>query len=429
MVLLELLDQLRERWSLELVVLHYNHQLRKAADSEQESVAALCRDKKLPFLTQKGNVRSVAKQNRLSLETAARKCRYAFFAAMAEQQDLKKIATGHNANDQAETVLDHLLRGCGITGLKGIPKHRDIYIRPLLFAQREELIDYADRKGISYCVDASNADLTFKRNRIRRQLIPQLKTFNPKIVTALCNLSERAVETDRIIHQAADRAYEQCLRSEYRDKIILEIDCFLTYVKYLQRLILRRALAILGLEPHLMTQKKFEHILQFIQKKNSGTIFKLNDIKIGISGDFFVIGELERKHFFKEIEHRPGCYSLWDDLFLEIKIAAKSLIKTDKSNNMEFVDADALKAPLAARSFVDADYFYPINGLGRKKISDFLIDAHVPFYHRSHVPLLTSRHNIVWICGFRLDDRFKVTEKSKTIYQLHLKRKSNENDI
>ena len=211
MTLLDLFERARDEFRLKLCVLHFNHQLRDQAERDQTFVENACRQKNITFIIDSADVAAFAKTQNLSIEMAARELRYAFFEKTAQKLSLNKIATGHNASDQAETVLDHIVRGTGIGGLAGIPVKRDRYIRPLLFSERIDIEKYAEQESISFRIDASNVDQIFKRNRIRHSLLPLLqKEFNPQITRSINRLSDHAIEANTIIENVVDEAFHNC---------------------------------------------------------------------------------------------------------------------------------------------------------------------------------------------------------------------------
>jgi tRNA(Ile)-lysidine synthase len=360
---------------------------------------------------------------------AARHCRYEFFDMIGRAEQLK-IATGHTANDQAETVLHHMLRGTGIDGLKGIPVQRDRFIRPLLFAQRQHLERYARATGLSWREDSTNVDESYTRNRIRHTLLPLLKEqFNPQIIKALVRLSESALDSSQIIQQAGHDAYESCANRRSDGKIVLEIDRFLAYFKSLQRLVLQHVFEAFGVNPLLLSFNKFENVLAFLKKQQSGAAYAIrDDFYLYVSGKAAIF--TQNSQSAQEVlvmQHVPGRVEIREGLFLEIMHHTKPLTLKSKNRHHEFIDADKLSIPVCVRSYKKADVFYPVNGVGKKSVSDFFIDHKVPYVDRLTTPILESAGKIVWICGFRLDDRFKVTEKTKRIYKLTIRTRERAN--
>lgn len=431
-VLLDLFVRIRDAWGLDIVVLHFNHKLRADADDDADFVAALSEHFKLHFECGQQEVAHIAEQQKISVEMAARQCRYTYFDDIATILDLDKIATGHTASDQAETVLLHIVRGSGLNGLRGIPLKRGRIIRPLLCAQRREIHVYAIARGLQWREDSSNQDEKYRRNRVRHTLLPLLQAqFNPQITKALNRLSESAGESSLIMKRAGRKAFRNATKHTADGKIILEIERFLAYLKSLQRLILQQILDESGHDPRILSFSRFENILSFLRAQQSGRTLRIKEnFSIMISGRFAIFGEVsEEKRHFLIINKGPGRYELWNGLFLEIKEILKPLILKSKNRESEYVDADSIVDPLIVRSYQDADYFYPINGAGKKKLSDFFIDEKIPFYDREHVPVLESAGKIVWIGGLRMDDRFKITEQTSRIFKLRIGTREQKNSF
>jgi len=204
--LLLLLIAAKKKLGITLSVLHFNHKLRgAAADADEKFVTALARKNKLPFYSATAAVESIAKNEKANLEAAARRLRYAFFSECASEHHLDKIAVAHAADDQAETVLAHILRGSGLAGLGGIHPQVDKIVRPLLTVSRADLRLCLKAHKQVWREDATNRDTTKMRARIRKKLIPLLKKeFQPRIVEHLASLSNHARQDDRLLHHFAE---------------------------------------------------------------------------------------------------------------------------------------------------------------------------------------------------------------------------------
>ncbi len=423
MVMLNLFARLQANWQLELTVLHVNHSLRgEESDADERVVLTTAEEMGIPFNSHRVDVKKTAAEKRLSIETAARELRYAFFDQFTKKHNCR-IATAHTANDQAETVLANVMRGAGISGLRGIPIRRDVYIRPLLFAERSALLSYAEENQVQYRHDRTNMDLVFQRNRIRHMLLPMIQEqFNPKIVTSLNRLAETAHESERLLNDYAELALKNCLHVADEQKIVLDIHQFLAYLKSLQRLVLGHVFLQLTGNLWLPGYQKLENILDFLNKKSSGSRFSISEeIELLITSDTLVLSNIQPELAEQPIPWAPGIYEFGDGRFLEIIKTDKPLPLRSNSRFSEQVDADRVSGRVNVGSARPGDYFYPINGSGRKKISDFFIDLKVPFYERSTIPILRCETGIIWICGYRLDERFKITERTRRIYQLKLR--------
>ncbi|MBN1464945.1 tRNA lysidine(34) synthetase TilS [candidate division KSB1 bacterium] len=419
-VLFDLFCRMQPDWRLHLQVLHFNHKLRPEAAHEADFVAGLCERAGICFAYDEQDVASFAAQKKISIEMAARECRYAFFDRAVARHHLDRIATAHTANDQAETVLAHIMRGTGLSGLKGIPVQRDHFIRPLLFAERAELHAYAAVHDLHWCEDATNRDVKFTRNRIRHKLLPFMQAqFNPQIIKSLNRLSESVLQSELIVQQAGLHAYEECVQVMDGRKIVLEIDRFLAYFNPLQRLVLQRVFDELGKNRQELSFNTFTGLMQFLRKRLSGSSFALDpEVLVVISGERAVFHRTTGHNHWRNIDRHPGQYDLWNGLFLEIKETPAPLRLRRRQKKSEYVDADLLAARLVVRSFKNGDSFYPVNGAGKRKLSDFFIDQKVTFADRREVPILESDGVIVWVCGLRLDDRFKITQDTTRVLKL-----------
>ena len=425
-VLLHLFDRIRESWQLGIYVAHLNHQLRgDEADKDEAFVAELCQKMNVPCYSERWDVSTYARAHKLSLETAARQVRYQFFKVAADKFHCQLIATAHNANDQAETILDHLMRGTGVAGLAGIPVKRDRVIRPLLFADRKEIEGYARDSGLEFRRDSTNEEIIYRRNKIRHILMKIVQDFNPNAVQTLSRLGLIMRETDEYLQVQAEQALKSCQKHCDSDKIILDIIAFLAYFKVLQKYMIQIALNTLSGRTYSINFHQFEDIQALLDSKKSGTFIRLHDgILLGKSGSELFIGRLDETDRVITIDHIPGKFDLWDGYILEIKQVVQPLEKIikNKDRNIAFVDSDKLSLPLIVRTPKPGDRFFPLNLKGRKKLSDFFIDEKIPYHRRHTVPIVECQHNIVWIGGHRLDDRFKVTEKTKKIIQFKLSR-------
>lgn len=250
MCLLNCLFCLKEVLSIEFVVCHMNHMIREEAEEETKYVQAFCEKIGVPCFTKYVDVTKLSKEQKLGTEEMGRKVRYEFFEEVAQKTNSNKIATAHNSNDNAETVLMNLLRGSGISGLKGIEikvtKSKRIagnlleeriiderrqqeleYIRPILECNRTEIEDYCKEKDLNPRIDKTNFENDYTRNKIRNQLIPYLqKEFNPNIIQGLNRLSELAGEEEDYFKEIVNQTYETLKIGENEKEIILDLEEF-----------------------------------------------------------------------------------------------------------------------------------------------------------------------------------------------------------
>lgn len=426
-VLLHLFLQIRQEWNLQPAVAHFNHRLRgEESDGDEIFVRNICDKNDIDFFTGNEDVGAYSKRNKISIEMGARECRYDFFASVAQEHKFDHIALGHNANDQGETILSHIIRGSGVRGLSGISPSRDIYIRPLLFATRKEINNYAQQQNLSFREDSTNADISYQRNRIRHILIPALaRDFNPNIVKTLVRLGENMTEIDEYFQRQGEDAYLRCLKYRDNHKIVLDIIKFLAYFRVLQKYILEFVLIDLKKDYRILDYKTFERIKTLINKKQNKSLEISSDLWMVISGNELFIGQLEKQQEEIFIQDIPGQYQLWNNLIFEIKRVAKPLkqVLRMSGSSIEWIDEKCIELPLKIRTYHHGDRFQPLNLGGSKKLSDFFIDEKIAVYMRNSTPILESKGRIVWVCGHRLDERFKITEKTSSVLKLELRKK------
>ena len=205
MALLHWLKQSEESLQISVLAAHFEHGIRgEESLRDQHFVEGFCRERKIPFVTGSGNVPAYAAENGLGLEVAARNLRYAFLEQAAEENRCSRIATAHNADDNAETVLLNLVRGAGIAGLCGIPPVRGIIIRPLLSTTREEIEKYLEETGIPHVEDTSNSSDAFSRNQLRHHVMPVLKEINPAVERAVLRSGELLREDAELLEDLAE---------------------------------------------------------------------------------------------------------------------------------------------------------------------------------------------------------------------------------
>lgn len=426
-VLLHLFLQIRQEWSLQTAVAHFNHHLRgDESDGDEIFVRNLCKKNNIDFFTGSEDVGAYSKAKKISIEMGARECRYDFFARVVREHQFDHIALGHNANDQGETILSHIIRGSGVRGLSGISPSREAYIRPLLFATRKEIKDYAQQQNLSFCEDSTNADISYQRNRIRHILMPAMaRDFNPNIVKTLNRLGENMAQVDDYLQRQSKDAYLQCLKYRDNRKIVLDIIKFLAYFEVLQKYILEFVLIDLKKDFRVLDYGTFERIKTLVNKKQNKTFEIASDLWIIISGNELFIGQPEKPQEEIFIQEIPGQYQLWNNLIFEIKRVAKPLEQVLKmsGSSVEWIDEKCIKVPLKIRTYHHGDRFQPLNLGGSKKLSDFFIDEKIAVYRRNSIPILESKGRIVWVCGHRLDERFKITEKTSSVLKLELRKK------
>jgi tRNA(Ile)-lysidine synthase len=427
--LLHLFSKIQDFFQLKLAVVHVNHGIRgEEADGDLEFVRSLSDQYNLPFYFQKVDALKFAREQRYSLEESARILRYQVYEETLKKSKFAKLATGHTANDQAETILQHLLRGSGILGMSGIAETRGPYIRPLLIFTRNELKTYVKQHELQYRQDSTNRELKYRRNRIRNELIPYLeKNFNPNLIKTLNHLGEIFAENEQFLKFHANESFDTLVVYRKKNKIILDINHFLNYFIILRKYIIFRVFEELSINRNLLNFDKLSKILKLISNKEIGKQITFDkDWGLYIDHDGIVIKKNVQpfpKTKLNVLEKGPVRFR---DYEFGWTIFERQYLKNfDENPNIEFLDLEQTGSQLYLRNFQPGDRFIPLNFTGHKKVADYFSDRKIPHHFREEIPILESNRGIVWICGYCIDDRFKVTSDSKRILKVEMKEVSN----
>jgi tRNA(Ile)-lysidine synthase len=425
MVLCYALMKLAPAWSWKLAAAHFNHHLRGAESAgDEEFVRQQCLLWGLPLYLGGQEVALWSRQEGHSLESGARILRYRFLFDVLNKLGYDRLITGHNADDQVETVLDHMLRGSGVTGLCGMPGQRGAVIRPLLFAERRAIAEYAQENDIPFREDSSNQDLHFRRNRLRHQLIPDLEShYNKRVRQGIRRLAANMAEVECFLLDQAEKALLECQRPAGADKIILDLERFLPYFKVLKKYILRLCVRRLGYDDRILHHVMFSTILSGLERRPSSWQLRLQrDLYLWIRSDALEIGKSYSPLQEYVLWQPDKEYVLWEEwrLIISSDPVDVTAIRKNQDPHRVWVDGGELCWPLCVRSMRPGDRFHPLHMQGSKSVADFFIDCKVPRSDRQRIPLLWSGDRLVWVGGLRLDDRFKVTPSTTTVYQLRL---------
>lgn len=248
--MLDILNEIKNEKTIdfEICVAHINHMIREEAKSDELYVKKYCEEKNIDFYSKSIDVLKLANNNKTGTEEMGRIVRYKFFDEVLEKTGSNKVSIAHNKNDKAETMIMNILRGSGISGLKGIEPKRGKYIRPLIECERQEIENYCKEKNLNPRIDKTNFDNTYTRNKIRNIVIPYIKQeFNPNIINTLSRLSELVVEEDDYIENKVKKAYETLLIKEDKKEIILDLKKFNEEEKVIKsRIVLYTITRLLG---------------------------------------------------------------------------------------------------------------------------------------------------------------------------------------
>jgi len=408
--LLYVLYELREKYQLNLGIVHFEHGIRgKASLEDAKFVEKLANELDLPFYLGQGKVREFAKEKKICLEAAARELRYRFFEEIIEKQGFDKVALGHTADDQVEEVLRRFIRGTSWVGLAGMPPVRGRYIRPLIEVTRREIEEALKESQISYRIDETNEDLRFYRNRIRHKLIPIMSEFNPRFKQGVLEMAEIWREEDAFLRKLAEAAYKDSVM-EKDGGLALDLKKFSRYQLVLQRRVLCEVLKSLSIS---YTRR---HINVLLRWASPGGVHK----RFSLPKGWWAYKEGERLLFTRKIDNCPEyrylVFSPQDTYIEEVKTLFKMQIKMGSLRDIDFspkkayINLGKCKFPIEIRPFKAGDRFWPLNSKGFKKVKDFFIDKKIPYSLRREYPVFVSGGEIIWIAGLRLDERVKLDE-------------------
>jgi tRNA(Ile)-lysidine synthase len=424
--------------SEELLCCHINHQLRGAeADQDENFVVTQASKLGLSVITRRVDVRGTAIKNKLSIETAARKLRIESLVGIAKTNDCDVIATGHQKNDNAETIIQRLSRGTGLRGLGGIWPLRSFgegvnFARPLLSVSRDEIVTYLKERNIQWQLDRSNENYTYRRNYIRHRLIPALQQqCKGSIVEQLFDLSQSARRFYSRVCEHAEQVWQAAIECA-GDSLRLDLQKFSALPQFVKVELIRRSLTAIGSGEKDLTQQHYEKILQLSQQNKSCR-------RIELPGGFVVWREYGSLIFAQskeeqQLEHRteksvelkvPGQTKFVDYIIESTVFDAEGCdidkFSREKSELIEWFDFDKVKQPLVVRSRKVGDRFRPLGLLGEKRIGKFLTAARIEHKLRKKVVIIADKNKIIWVGPIRASELTKIKASTKRILQIRLR--------
>ena len=414
MLALNAVYRLREKYHLKLAAVHINHNLRPSASAEAEMVAEACRELSVPCMVYSEDVDKYAKEHHLSLEAAGHEVRYRIFAAEMAKNRADKLALGHHLNDQGETVLLHLLKGCSVSGLAALPFKQGKIIRPLLAHTKEEILQICAREEIKYCTDESNFAPVCLRNKLRLELLPLLREqYNPKIDYALANLAALAAEDEQYFAELLAEKCRECVTKEI-NKAIIDLNLWREYPMSIKRRLLQNIWQELSGEQRL-DFGQIEKIISLTEQEKGSK-------SLDLPAKWQIIKQYDRLIFTCYNEQEIHEYRIiWQEDEEEVILPFGNINCRESNNwsldlpkNQIIVDKDKLKKPIIVRSRLKGDKMRPL-GSGEKKVKDILIDKKIPASLRSKIPIIESDGKIVCLGSLAVSEEFKVDDKTKSV--------------
>lgn len=421
MAMFHILLELSSLLNIKLHLAHLDHQFR-GVQSRKDAEFVRHHAEKLgqPITIESIDVPSIAWKNGLSDQVAAREIRYQFLFKVVKEVGGTKIALGHTSNDQAETVLERLLRGTGSRGLSGIPIFsRGIIIRPLLIISRDEIIEYLIRTKILFLNDPSNEKPIYLRNRIRHELLPFLaERYNPRIYAILNRETEILSRENEFLCQYSSNIMDDITSEKKEKRLELDLGLFSRLHTAIKRRVILEAVSRIKGDIYNINYAQIEGALRMLDIGRTGGIIILpGQVYIRKGYDRIIVTglmDLEETEWSLAIPIPGRVFLPLLSIDIETSIIKGPYIYKGREDIGASFDHEGFSMPLIVRNRRMGDIIYPLGMSGKKKkLHDIFIDMKVPSEERGRIPLLVSPEGILWIIGIRQDDRFKVKEDTK----------------
>jgi tRNA(Ile)-lysidine synthase len=415
-VLFEILRELAPELGIGLVVAHLDHGLRgEGAREDARFVASLGEARGIVVRNERVDVDDIARSSRQNLESAARDARRSFLLRVAREVGAGRIGLGHTADDRAETILFNLTRGAGPRGLSSLRPVDPPLIRPLIEVSRQDVLEFARSRCLAWREDETNADLRLSRNRIRHQVLPVLRTVNPRAVEALARAADLAEEEGTALAYLVTLLWPSVARGEEEGRIVLDRKALSSVPAEVCAVLVRRALQaargnLKGIER--------EHV----QALSSLITSPRGHGRLDLPG---LLARIDREEVQLLRRVPPACGPV-DlpidlgrsavtelDISLDLALEQADILVSGAEPGVERADADRVAFPLRLRTRRRGDRFQPLGMTEEVRLADFLMAAKVPFHDRDRVPLLWDQERIIWVVGLRLSEAVRRTEGTR----------------
>jgi len=391
-------------------IAHCNFKLRgEDSDCDEAFVRNLALQLGKKVFVKEFQTSDYASSNGISIQMAARYLRREWFESLTSSEGFVKIVTAHHINDSLETVIFNLSKGTGITGLTGMPPANGLYVRPLMFATRDMILEYARTNNLTWREDASNTTTKYHRNLIRHQVIPALKQINPALESSFQSTAERLAATANIYRDVIEK---------YRGELLIaDGKGYRLPLSALQNTQEPRQIIYELLLPFGFNYFQSTEILSALGGQPGKRFFSM-DYSFTIDRDFAFLMPIESP--FEEVMLANAEDSRLSFLDQEYYFdgGPRENYEITKDSETAFLDMDQLTFPLTVRRWKEGDRFQPLGMRNKKKLSDFMIDLKIPLTLKERIPVFVSGEDIVWVAGHRIDDRFKITQNTRKIFRI-----------
>ena len=449
--LLFILLELQKKLPFSIYVVHVNHKIREEAMDDAEYVKKICEEKQLPFFLIEEDVEELARKEHLSSEEAGRKVRYEAFEKVRKEYTANKIAVAHHKNDRAETVLFNLFRGSSIKGLSGIAPVRDAIIRPLLCLERYEIEDYLKERKIAYCIDKTNAEDTYTRNRIRNRILPYVEeNICENVIAHISDTAEMVDETEQFLQKITKKAYEENVTHQIMGKDVDNSDekeaslwihkaGFLKLESIIQKYVIMKCMHEIAGSRKDITSQHVQSVLELFHKEVNK--------KVNLPYHMVAISEYSNIKLAKHILQQNEKKNRYSNQNLEEQKISLEEIKKDGIKTIEipetgkvelrilpykksegipekaytkWFDCDKIGKSLLVRHRRTGDYFSIDKENHTKTIKEYMIHEKIPQAERNKIYLLAVENHVVWLIGYRISQYYKVNQNTKEILEVHI---------
>ncbi|HMQ42746.1 MAG: tRNA lysidine(34) synthetase TilS [Confluentibacter sp.] len=402
------LARLCHNLGFKMALAHCNFNLRgNESDADEHFVLQLAEDLDLEVFVESFDTNIFAEQQKLSIQMAARKLRYDWFEALAEQLHFDYVLTAHHADDNLETFLINLTRGTGLEGLTGIPEVQGKLVRPLLPFSRETIEAFAKKSHFTWRDDTSNASTKYVRNKLRHYVIPVLKQINPSLLLSFQNTMNNLNDTASIVNESIKKVSDRAVETLDNHQIKFKISEF-------KKLNNPKAYLFELLKAYGFTE--WNDVANLLNAQSGKQVFS-ETWRLIKDRNYLLLSERP-----KEIAETMTVFEADD--FIDTPFGTLFLSEVDAvaetGKSLIFVDKEALRFPLTIRKWQKGDVFYPAGMTGKKKLSKYFKDEKFSLLDKENTWLLCTQTAIVWVIGKRADNRFRVTEHTKQILKIEL---------
>ena len=430
MCLLCVLKKYQEKVPFRIIAVHVNHMLRAdAADADEAFVEMYCEKMGITYECFRVSVDKLAKEQKLTTEEAGRIARREAFVKTSERYNGTKIALAHHMNDNAETFMLNLARGSALDGLSGMRPVNGMYIRPLLCVKREEVEEYLKEQNVAYCVDETNLEDAYTRNRIRNHIIPYLENeVNPKSVEHMNASMEELREVREYLELQTHLLEKKYVREEDGVLILNEL---LKEIPLMQRRVIRSAIIKSTKKEKDIESKHIEMIRNLLEKQ----VGRQANLPYGITAIRVYEGvllrrEKEESEFLDKIEiselkigeEKTVQYGDWT---VEMRVFPRDgqYLEVPKKTFTKWFDYDIIKWTVSIRSRESGDRLVIDEAGKTQKLKNFFINEKIPSDQRAQIPLIADTTQIMWVVGYRQSKAYQVTEHTKNILQINIHRR------